>query len=318
MKMRAILIVTHQRGFEADPIIDLLRERKADVFRFNCDFGSSVSSSTFYNNASEILFECDGRHIHLREIAVGWCQQLPPYLGQPSDKMQCLQGENLWTMHSALFDLLPVTWFNRPSNVVRASNKLLQLDVARRIGLPAPETLISNRPEHIRKFANGRTIIAKNLATPWVITEGETQAAYTRIVQPEWLEDDKALSFCPVIYQVFHPRKKDYRVVMVGGRMYAACCESNEHQYEDVRKGTGTGESYVACTFDSETLSLLRVFMKQFSLEYCAADFIEDENGKLLFLEVNTCGAWWWMDKLYNGEICKAIADFLCANRGQG
>lgn len=316
--MSVILIVTHQRGFEADPIIDLLRERKADVFRFNCDSGANASSSTFHSNTREIWLECDGRRVYSKEISVGWCQQLPPYLGQPLDKMQCLQGENLWTMQSALFDLLPVTWFNRPSDVVRASNKLLQLEAARRIDLPVPETLVSNQPADIRKFANGRTIIAKNLATPWVITEGETQAAYTRIVWPKWLEDDEALSFCPVIFQVFHPRKKDYRVVMVGNRMFAACCEPGKHQYEDVREGVGTGESYEACSFDSELLSLLRCLMRQLSLEYCAADFIEDENGRLLFLEANTCGAWWWMDKLYNGEIRKAIADLLCANRGQG
>jgi hypothetical protein len=57
--------------------------------------------------------------------------------------------------------------------------------------------------------------------------------------------------------------------------------------------------------------------MQKLQIDYCAAaDFMEDKNGNLFFLEVNTCGAWWWLDKLYNGAICKSIADALIARAG--
>ena len=38
---------------------------------------------------------------------------------------------------------------------------------------------------------------------------------------------------------------------------------------------------------------------------------MEDELGKMYFLEMNICGAWWWVDRLYDGAICKAITDFI-------
>ncbi len=93
-----ILIVTHRRGFEADPVIDELRRRKAEVVRFNTDAGDDASLATFNSKTKGTEFLCDGRHVTGTEIAVGWCQQLPPYLGQASNEYECLQRESLWTL----------------------------------------------------------------------------------------------------------------------------------------------------------------------------------------------------------------------------
>ncbi len=174
-----------------------------------------------------------------------------------------------------------------------------------------PETLISNNPLAIREFSKGRTIVAKNLATPWIVADESTRAAYTRIVDPKWLLDDVALSFAPIIYQEYHERKRDIRVVVVDDKVFSASCVPGPHQREDVRKGSSTGESFRACNLDQGALNKLRQLMHVLSLDYCAADFMEDKKGNLFFLETNTCGAWWWLDRLYNGSICQSIADSL-------
>lgn len=309
--MKTILIVTHRRGFEADPVIDLLRERGINIFRFNCDSGSEVSSISFRPDRNEIEFMCDNRRVSARGISVGWCQQLPPYLDEPTNTRQQLQNQNLWAMHAVIFDTLPFPWFNKPSNVLRASNKILQLKVARKLKLAVPDTLFSNDPAVIRKFAQGRIIVAKNLATPWVVSNNKTRAAYTRIVRKGWLTSDKSLSFCPIIYQEYHQRRRDWRVVVVGSRSFAAYCKPGKNQREDIRKGQSTGKSFRADTFDKGTLKKLCSLMEEFSLNYCAADFMEDTSGNLYFLEINTCGAWWWLDKLYNREICCSLTDAL-------
>ena len=309
--MKTVLVVTHRRGFESDPVIDLLRERDIRVFRFNCDSGKEMSLTSFRVDGEEVQLECDDRRIFTREIAIGWCQQLPPYLDQPTNEQECLQNQNLWALQSAAFDLLPIPWLNHPRDVLRASNKVLQLAVARNIGLVIPATLISNQPDEIRAFAQHRPVVAKNLATPWIVSHGKTRAAYTRIIDNNWLADDAALSFCPVIYQEYHRRKRDFRVVVIGKKSFAASCEPNERQREDVRREVRTGESFVECTFDKNTLKKLHLLMKTLSLDYSAADFMEDEEGNLYFLEVNTCGAWWWLDRLYEGKICNGITDFL-------
>jgi hypothetical protein len=38
---------------------------------------------------------------------------------------------------------------------------------------------------------------------------------------------------------------------------------------------------------------------------------MEDGDGKLHFLETNICGAWWWVDRMYDGAICQTIVDHL-------
>jgi hypothetical protein len=308
---KLVFIVTHQRGFEADPVIDELRKRNVQVFRFNTDAGSAPSSTSFIYERGGVEFSCDGKHIISSEIAIGWCQQLPPYLGQAGSERDCLQRENLLALQLAVFELLSVPWLNKPSCVIHASNKIHQMALAKTVKLAIPRTIVSNDPSAVRAFVHEQTTVAKNLATPWVVSPTETRAAYTRIVDPSWLSNSEVISFAPVIYQKYHERKRDIRVVVVGDSVFAASCFPNPHQREDVRKETGTGESYGACDFDTDTLQKLRALMRALNLDYCAADFMEDTDGNLLFLEINTCGAWWWLDRLYDGAICRTLADML-------
>lgn len=311
--MKSVFVVTHRRGFEADPVIDVLRRDDIPVFRFNCDAGDEMSmvSFTVGNKGIGISFVCDSREISSVEIGIAWCQQLPPYLSQAASTNENLQRKNLWAAQLASFDSLGVPWLNNPRDVLFAASKPLQLVYARSVGLNVPNTLISNITQHIRSFVENQPTIAKNLATPWVVSSAETRAAYTRIVEPNWLQNDNELEFCPVIYQEYKARRKDYRIVVVGDKTFAACCEPSESQREDIRRNATTGESFQTCEFDAQATGLLKTLMKRLSIEYCSADFMEDNEGNLYFLEVNTCGAWWWVDHLYNGAICNAIADYL-------
>lgn len=310
--MKSVLIATHQKGFESDPIIDELKKRGIGFFRFNFDDGENVSLTSFSVNKGKINYSCDLKNISSEQIAVGWCQQLPPYTGKPTNQVEILQDKNLYSLQMATLSLLDVPWVNRPDSVEYASNKVNQLYCAKKYtNLLVPKTLISNNPEDIRLFAKDRKIIAKNLSTPWITEEGETMAAHTMIVSPDWLLDDSAVSFVPVIYQEYCKRVKDYRVIVVGNKIFAAECVPGENQLEDVRRGAKTGELYIPCEFKQEIIEELFSLMNILSIEYCAADFMEDENGNIFFLEVNTCGAWWWLERFYKGEICKAITDMI-------
>ena len=312
--MKTVLIVTHRRGFEADLVVDALRKRDIPVFRLNCDNGKDASmvSFLFFSDNNNIILSCDNVEVSKNQLGIGWCQQLPPFLSQTSNVSQCLQNRNIWIPCFASLGLLGLNWLNEPDNVARASNKITQLTFARKVGLNIPSTLVSNTPKHIRDFANNNVIVAKNLATPWFVnSKQETIVAYTKIVDPEWLIDDAELYFSPVIYQSFCKRKKDYRVVVVGDRSFAVSCIPKENQLEDIRRGVLTGEDFIICDFDQDSLDALKLLMNKLGVDYCAADFMEDELGKMYFLEMNICGAWWWVDRLYDGAICKAITDFI-------
>lgn len=311
--MKTVLIVTHQHGFEADPVIDNLRGLDIPVFRFNLDpmDGTSNASVVFGNDGCDLLLGCDGRFVSGEEIGMGWCQQLWPDGGDISNQMDLLRRRNLVALHSGAFDLLDIQWLNRPTQVELSSNKVRQISYARQVGFPIMETLISNAPDDIRNFCKRSPSIAKNLATPWTISERGHQAAYTKLVQDEWLNSDQALSFSPVIYQKFCERQRDIRVVVIGDEVFAAHCIPGPDQMADVRIHGSTGQGFEPCDFGEERSNRLIELMDRLSIEYCSADFMESKDGTVYFLETNVCGAWWWVDRLYDGAICRAIANYL-------
>lgn len=103
----------------------------------------------------------------------------------------------------------------------------------------------------------------------------------------------------------------DYRVVVVGDQTFAARCKPQLHQQIDIRRGSSKDHGYIPCSFDEKQIEALKKLMAKFDLSYCSADFMEDADGNLYFLDLNSCGAWWWIDELYAGEIRNTICDHL-------
>ncbi len=54
--------------------------------------------------------------------------------------------------------------------------------------------------------------------------------------------------------------------------------------------------------------------MDRLGLNYGAIDIILTPEQKHVFLEINPAGEFFWLDKLCNGEISKAIANLLMGN----
>lgn len=312
--MKSILIITHRHGFESDPIIDIFRKKSVPFFRFNQDDANAISLITHKIDSENQVtnLECDNNCISSDEISVGWFQQQPPFTGQPSNESQILQRQNLQASIIFLSDNFNWKWFNKMDNVYKSGNKILQLNVAKNIGFEIMPTLISNNPSHIRNFYNThKNIIAKSLSVSWIIDKEQTFAAFTQKVEDSWLTHDEELSYTPVIYQKYCKRKCDYRVVVVGENCYAVSCKPNAQQMIDIRHSDKTGDNFTPCTFDDSLTKKLKSFMNSLGIDYCSADFMEDEKGNIFFLEANLCGAWWWVDQHYNGEIAQAIANEL-------
>lgn len=308
-----ILIVTHQRGFESDVIIDRLRALEHQFFRLNQDDGLGIAQFSFVNtgDGERIIFCNDGRVIELSEISHAWFQQSPPFTGQPCDLEQTLQRNNLTTFLEASFELSEVKWLNKPSNVMRASNKMLQLHFASMVGLRVPETCISNNPHDVREFCSKGITVVKNLNSPWIAEGDGTIISYTELVQDEWIQDNNAIIFCPLIYQRFVQRKHDYRVVVLGDAVFVSRCDSENGDPVDVRRNNETGSNFYEHSIGAEHIIGLRKLMHVFRVDYCSADFIEDQHGNILFLEMNLCGAWWWMDKVFEGKILDTFVEYL-------
>lgn len=308
---KMILILTHRHGFEADRIIDLLRNRRLSYFRLNTDFESD--NTRFHlcisSDQSYLLVNCDRRTLNLKDVRCAWFQQPMP---EPSEgsSVQLLRFRSKLIALQAVIENIDCPWINHPNLAYRAANKWIQLDIAKKNGLLIPPTVVSNDPEQLRDFLEQEpNLVAKSLGVQWYNEGSNWHAAYTQKVEKKWVNQTEDILFAPVIYQKFIPRVHDYRVVVVGKTHFSVVCESPlVAQIYDCRKGES---KYCPVELDVSVIESLKRMLSNLSLDYCSADFFEGEDGKIYFCDLNVSGSWWWVDNLYCGKISEALVELL-------
>lgn len=313
-----ILVLTHRRGFEADPVIDGLRSRGIPLFRFNAEYNSDQSGYALSISPTSHQFSltCDGRVCCLGDVRAAWFQQPPP---EPDHfaAMDPVRWRSSMITLNAFLDSLMCPWVNHFQAAQRAANKPIQLVAATRHGIRFPDSVISNDPLTVRAFAAHHSpIVGKSVGAQWMQLNDDLRVAYTKEIPKSWLQNDHDIAFAPVIYQKFFDRRRDFRVVMVGRQAFTAVCDTQtDDQKFDVRRDNDAN-AYRLCEFPEEQINRLRSMMNDLNIDYCSADFFETSSGEILFVDLNVTGSWWWVDKLYRGEICQALVSLLARKAG--
>jgi glutathione synthase/RimK-type ligase-like ATP-grasp enzyme len=187
-------------------------------------------------------------------------------------------------------------WIDRMRLVERAENKLEQLVVAREAGLNIPSTLISRNYERIVAFANHypRVVVKPFRGHLWVQDGKPKFEAIATCIEGTNNLSEQAVSVCPAIYQQAVDKIADIRVVVIGRDIFAtryslrAGHEGNFDSRVNMRNEDITLAMPVA--LDVETANGLLRVIDCFGITYASADFAEDRNGKLYFLDLNPQG----------------------------
>lgn len=313
-----ILVVTHRRGFEADPVIDGLRSRGIPLFRFNAEYENDQSGFALSISPTSRQFSltCDGRVCCVDDVRAAWFQQPPPDPDHLA-AMDSVRWRSSMTTLNAFLDSLVCPWVNRPQAAQRAANKVIQLVTAARHAIKFPDSVISNDPQTVRAFAAHHSpIVGKSIGTQWMHLGDDLRVAYTKEIPGSWLQNDCDIAFAPVIYQKFFDRRRDFRVVMIGRQAFTAVCDTQtDDQKFDVRRDNDA-RFYRRCEFPEDLIGRLRSMMTDLNIDYCSADFFETSSAEILFVDLNVTGSWWWVDKLYDGEICQALVGLLARKAG--
>jgi len=187
-----------------------------------------------------------------------------------------------------------------PFQVFRAENKLIQLAAAKRVGLAAPDTLISNDPAEIRDFAGATgSIVAKTLRhTPEHMLE-------TVPVSPDQLRDDEALRLCPTIYQKMVPGDRHLRLLAFGNDLVGVELQSPHLDWRG-RKELSAME-YEA---DDGLKTQCHALLASLGLSMAIFDFKLGPDGPV-FLEINPQGQFLFMEILGGAQWEDRFAAFL-------
>lgn len=186
------------------------------------------------------------------------------------------------------------------------ATKPRQLEVALRVGLDIPDTLITNNPDQVEMFlqTHQQKVIHKALTAP------PDKFIDTR----RWVESDRAelteLPIAPVIFQAEVVGLADVRANIVGERIFAARIATCELR-AGIDSRLDLDIPYEPHELPEEVHRLLLQFMQEMGLVFGTVDMKISEEGNYVFLEVNPQGQFLYVEILTGMPITTAVAELL-------
>ncbi|MGH7024825.1 MAG: hypothetical protein ACREEB_14720 [Caulobacteraceae bacterium] len=315
----AVLILSQDLDPHADRMVLELARRGARCVRWhpdslNLDGGFSV---TFGGEGSRAVVDVGGERVSLEDISSVWNRRPAPFVFPPAfgaDERLFAERE-IGVAFNGLLRLRPWFWVNHPDKVRFASLKLLQLDVARKIGLETPSTLVSNEPESIAEFVakcSGQ-VVYKTLASPFL---GQSAAsAFTSVLTAEHLRQLDKIRFTGGIFQEYVPKHFEIRVTIIGQRLFSTEIHSQEDARArvDFRAVDAAHLRHQPHVLPAGIEAMCRGLLDAFGLVYGAIDLIVTPDGRYVFLENNPSGQFGWIEELTDMPLTASLADMLIA-----
>jgi glutathione synthase/RimK-type ligase-like ATP-grasp enzyme len=203
-----------------------------------------------------------------------------------------------------LWSSMKCKWINDPYKNDIASKKVLQLEMAKRIGFSIPNTLITNSPNDANRFIS-QLGVGNVIFKPLSPTEKDWRE--TRLLKKVELDILECVKFAPVIFQEFIVSKYNLRITVINRKIFSAVILADEASYiYDIRMSENhTIEPY---SLPKKVELHIHKLMNSLGLVYGAIDMIVKPDGQYIFLEINPAGQWLFIEKATNMPISEAIA----------
>lgn len=317
-----VLIVTHGKdNHSVEMVSQAIEARGGRAFRFNTEqFPTSAQLVLGYGHGlGQQSVRTEAGEVALADIEAVWYRRVRLGAAIPGDMDPQLRAPSIEETSRTFYGMLASLdcFVLDPLHLIRrAERKQLQLKLAREVGLEVPDTLITNDPDAVRAFARAHSdgIITKMQASFAVYRGDEEQVVFTNPVDEAALSDLDGLSFCPMTFQENIPKQLEFRVTVVGRSIFCAAIDSNrttgaEHDWR--RHGAELATAWTAHELPGEVRNRILDLMDALLLNYGAMDIILTPDGRYVFLEVNPCGEFFWLDSYAGLPIAEEIAAVL-------
>ncbi len=314
-----ILIMSNKWDITCDFVVMELRRRGQSFVRINTE-DLPAARATVTLPDFHIYLKRDGICRDLAaEVKVIWNRRPgKPFddvraADRPSAATQKFVSDQWYSWLESLQLLRDVTWINHPQANDAMESKVRQLFLARKVGFEIPETWISNDPDAVRRgIAQApRGLVVKALYSPLIEEPAGDSFIFTTPLRGIRKEDDTSITICPSIFQQMLEPKVDFRVTVVGDRVFAVKIEILEGDPNEVDwRVRKNGLRFTRCEIPASIEDLCRVYVKEAGLLFGAVDFVEHE-GKFIFLEINPNGEWGWLQKPHNVPIAETLCDLM-------
>jgi ATP-GRASP peptide maturase of grasp-with-spasm system len=282
---------------------------------------------------TDLLIEFNSENFYLSEISGYWYRRgnstfLWNELENPTetinDNLRATVNRYLKAETSVLQEFfynylenLPISLGSRTNS---KNNKLIHLELAKKIGFNIPDTaVITNKKDFFNRLADQENI-TKAMSNGFFFKLKDAYmddygwySVYTNVVDVNTL-DQFPDNFFPILLQNCIKKKFELRVFYMSGEFYAmAIFSQNDPQTAiDFRHyNTDRPNRMVPYELDSFTRRAIGQFMEHCNLNTGSFDFIYGQDEKLYFLEVNPVGQFGMVSFPCNYNLEKRIAQYL-------
>ena len=311
--MPQILIVRTSRT-ETSTVEAVLRDAGITPVCFDTDRFPGEVRASLLEDGSIALVDGD-QSLPLDDLRAIWYRRAryAPPIGLPPEVGSAVLLEARAFVQGLLERFRPPV-FQAKSLLDAAERKPRQLSVARRCGLDIPRTIVSTDGAALRAFAATvpGDVITKVVTSLVVGDPIKGQVVMTSVIGDEDLASLADVEAVPVMLQEKLDKEREYRVTVVGERVFACSIDTRGDEVADVDwRRRADGDGWQPDTLPDDVARALVRTAAQLGLTYGAADIVHTTDGRHVFLEINPAGEYLWVDALHDGAISRAIGEHL-------
>lgn len=201
----------------------------------------------------------------------------------------------------------------------RANSKMLQSQLASKLGMRIADTCYTNDKEDALKFAEKYNFLAiKCLRDHWLKSEdGKVYDLSTQKVPSHLLVDQPKEAFeqCVIFMQEYIEKKYELRITVMGPYIFT-CKLDSQLQTEttgaiDWRQGYDYGLKHEIIETPPQLSNFCKNYLRSLNLNFGCFDFIVTKDDDFVFLECNPNGQWGWIEDECNIPMSEAMVDCL-------
>ena len=316
--MTKVLLITNTTDYTTDYVVRELKLMGADYYRFNTDeLGSSVFLTLDFERDTFTLFDKPkGLQFNLLSFQSIYFRRPEIFIHQEEgltpDEKKFVGQEIRQTLEGLYKILRNAFWLSDVDSIRKAENKVYQQILAKEIGLKIPKGIITNQAGPFNAFVkdNGNDCIVKPIYSGQIGWPEMHDVVFTSELTK--LPPDSQIEVSPTYLQERIEKKYDVRVTVVDEEIFAVRIDSQVYfeTKTDWRRGENILPHEIITLPDQIRRQCIKLLQK-LDLRFGAIDFVENNEGEYVFLEINPNGQWAWIETLTGLPIASAIAKLL-------
>jgi ATP-grasp ribosomal peptide maturase len=312
------LILTEDIDSTADAVVRALADRGVGVDRVNTAWFPTQMrvSARLRGGRWTGSIVTPGRIINLEAVTSVWYRaprayEFPAGLSAPERAHANLEAK--YGLGGVLGSL-PALWVNHPARLADAGYKPVQLVLAHQSGLRVPDTVITNEPDTVRRFAETGRTVTKMLGSNSLTEEGVQKLSFTRIVGDSDLADINDLRGVETtthLLQRWVPKHHEVRMTVIGKHITAAAISAHNAEATIDFRADYDHLTYKLIEPPDEIAAGVHRLMERMGLVYGALDFVVTPDEEWIFLEINAGGQYGFIEDATGAPLTQQLADLL-------